>query len=376
MKKRLTSLWLFLLFSSFSYSASVHIDERASYLAGLGVPDTSILYQRTQTSYYRNYRNQMNAGWENINRVSLQHIPVWRKNELKESFSNVFYPFGGPDLMNALVFFPEAENYILIGLEAPGNIPDPVALSRKSDSVGLNLVRSSMNEILGHNFFHTKRMAKKIARHSYNGILGIMIIMAKKSGYFIEDVKLFSAHYKKNWKGFKITMSKNNKKQKVIYLQANVNDHYFADNQFLQNVLHKYPADITMLKAASYLMFLPSFDDIRSYVLSRSPVIMQDASGIPFHYFNAGWDNRLYGTYQKPIPLFHKRCQPDLKKSVSQSSRGRISFYYGYLSPRYNQTFIMVSRRKGALTSPVYDRSSKKGMNTWCYKGKLIKKQY
>lgn len=375
MKKWLLYGSFLVLFSSFLFSQNINLDESASYLSGLGVSENSLLYERSRTSYYLNYKKKMDAGWININRVSLSKIPHWRNREINEKFRTVFYPFGGPDLLNALVFFPEAEYYILIGLEAPGFIPKPVELSRSSDQRGLNLVHSSMNEILGHNFFHTKIMAKKIARHSYNGIIGIMMIMAKREGYNIESVDIFSSHQEKSWKGFHMKFLKGNLRKNLIYIQANVNDQYFADNRILHEILNKYHPDITMLKAASYLMFLPSFDDIRSYILSQSRFIIQDASGVPFHYFQSDWEMNLYGKYVQPIPLFAKRCQPDLKLAVTKKSKGKLPFYYGYLSPRYNQTFVMVAKKKNQATQPKYDRSTGKGMNTWCYKGKLIKNQ-
>jgi len=40
--------------------------------------------------------------------------------------NSVFYPFSGPDATNPLAFFPDAADYVLVGLEPAGCIPSKV----------------------------------------------------------------------------------------------------------------------------------------------------------------------------------------------------------------------------------------------------------
>ncbi len=353
----------------------IPLDESISYISGIGVPPQSILYPRMITSPYLDYSRRLHNGWSQIRKASLDNIPSWSKKEIPEKIHTVFYPFGGPDAMNALTFFPDAEKYILMGLESPGEIPNPVALSRKKDTIGLRLILSSMNEILGQNFFHTLKMEKKIAHHPYNGTTGIIAIMAKRLGYKIISVEFFPTHAVQKWKGMKMVVEDHNNKMKTIYyIQANIDDRYFSQNTVLVKFLQENPFDITMLKAASYLMFLPSFDDIRNFILAKSPIILQDASGIPYHFFQPQkFDVRLYGDYDKPIPLFANRCQPDLRASIKVKSQGGIPFFYGYISPHYKKTYLMVARAKNpSADTIVYDQSTSKGISTQCTGGRLI----
>ena len=79
-------------------------------------------------------------------------------SEYYNSSNTMYYMFGGPDFLYAHTFFPNANTYILAGLEPVGQVPD---LSRISPDVlggELSALRGSMSTILKTHYFITKDM--------------------------------------------------------------------------------------------------------------------------------------------------------------------------------------------------------------------------
>ena len=65
-------------------------------------------------------------------------------------------------------------------------------------------------------------------------------------------------------------------------------------------------------------MHYSTFSEIRDVVLNSSSFIIEDDTGIPFHYFDDNvWITRLHGVYEKPAKDFCKnRFQKILKKHI------------------------------------------------------------
>jgi hypothetical protein len=89
------------------------------------------------------------------------------------------------------------------------------------------------------------------------------------------------------------------------------------------------------------------FSTTRNLVLAKSRVIVQDDSGIPFHYFDPpAWDLHLYGTYLGPIDLFKNWFQDDFKTAfASVKDVQPLSFGIGYRH-RLESNLMVGVRRK------------------------------
>ena len=96
-------------------------NETALLFAGKEIPQSSNLYDFSQTKDYKSYSSQIEKNWDKLQRLNEKRINVWREKYLQETYtSTIFYPFSGPDILNAVVFFPDGNEYIMFGLEAPG----------------------------------------------------------------------------------------------------------------------------------------------------------------------------------------------------------------------------------------------------------------
>ncbi len=199
--RSVTLTTIFILLISFTYceqkergfaksSPSADINEAALLFAGKDLPKESKLYQYSQSAFYKSYQQQMTSGWNSLQKPNLQKITDWwQKYKPARPSGSVLYPFSGPDIMNALTFFPDADSIIMFGLEPPGVIPAPATMSADQITRGLNGLRGSLGDILHMNFFKTEGMAAEMSNKSFNSIGGIIMYFLATNDYTVLDAK-------------------------------------------------------------------------------------------------------------------------------------------------------------------------------------------
>ncbi len=139
-----------LVATSVGESAARSLDETAQVLAGRGT--------------------ELDAGWKQFQAPNLEHMRTWWSGRGPATYSTVFYPFSGPDIANALAFFPDADTYLMFGLEAPGTIPDLSTMDEAAISAGLSELGRSLNDLFEVNYFFTRAMKKKLGNGSFNSV--------------------------------------------------------------------------------------------------------------------------------------------------------------------------------------------------------------
>ncbi len=363
-------------------------NEVAHYLAGMPVAGGPF-DRLAASSEYRRYRESVDKLWGGYKSRNLDRIRSWSSSHLSgEKADTVLYPFSGPDILNALALFPQADSYILFGMENPGVFTDPRSLGGAEAIQGLWRLRDSLGQILNHNFFHTNIMKQNVGTDAYNMVNSIMQFFIVRSGYDVsrirsvtigEDGAVVDAREKggaqrdgdqlKSPRAIEIWFSRpgENRIKKLLYVQANLSDATFSKYSGLVKFLQSKRDYITILKAASYLLHRRQFDDMRRFLLSHSRMIVQDSSGIPYMYLkNGGWDVSLYGVYRGSIPLFRARSQPELERDMLLVREKNLNFQYGYTSARSHVAHLIVARRKQGMpfSAPAYDQNMEKGEET------------
>src|SRR5687768_5034561 len=119
-----------LLAASSTESAASDLDETARFLAGKGVASNSNLAEQARTQAYAEYAQQIGSAWKQFQQPNLERMRAWWIGHGPTKYSTVFYPFSGPDIANALVLFPDADSYLMFGLEPPGAIPNLQGLKK------------------------------------------------------------------------------------------------------------------------------------------------------------------------------------------------------------------------------------------------------
>lgn len=341
------------------YPRSAALMETARFLAGTDVAPESALFKASQTQNYIAYKAQVERLWSQYREKQMLQIETWRDKELAAvKTRTLFYPFSGPDILNAMAFFPTAEEVLMFGLEKPGVVPDPRAVPAEQVHAGLWNITKALRTLLSLNLFRTSEMQVDLKADSYNSITGIMMFFLCRSGFEILDIR--PVHMNKDagfrdglapapddMPGIEFTFRKGPGApvKMARYFSIDLSDKSLEGKPGVTAHLRKYKQFNTFLKSASYLLSYAYFATVRNFILDRSQWVIQGDSGIPLKYFDQKqWDIAVYGHY-RVLEMFANRYQADLHKLVKEQSKGPLpySFDYGFV-PR--SSAILVARRK------------------------------
>ena len=137
-----------------------------------------------------------------------------------------------------------------------------------------------------------------------------------------------------------------NKLHVLYYLSQNITDNGLASKKNVTLNLSRLTNKVTYLKSASYLMHKAYFSRIRNLIVAQSLAILQDDSGLPYFAIDTSIYNvKLYGAYKKPIDLFAKHFQENLKYAYDSLKSKKIPFGIGYQFRR-NESNMQWFKRK------------------------------
>lgn len=344
-------------------------DQIASYIAGIHQAQRSVLHIE-EDSVWANYAASMDRSWTFADTVRHQLLRQWSDSESLASMSKgqtLFYPFSGPDFLNAHILFPNCKEYILVGLEPVGQLPQLLDKQPKETYGYLEAVNKSLQDILHSSFFHTKKMKVHFKTENVNGALPIIAIFIKRTGHVITNVEALKVQKDGSLEAFAYDSLTNPKFKangaKVTFMNPNTyelkNFYFFsqdlsntglADKTAFRHYLDSLNGYFAFAKSASYLMHYDYFSIIRTSILERATGMMQDDTGIPYKYFDPEkWDVTLYGKYIKPVKpfAFAKFVQKDLmaKYKIDSSHIEKLPFSLGY-NQLPNKTNLLIARRK------------------------------
>jgi len=87
------------------------------------------------------------------------------------------------------------------------------------------------------------------------------------------------------------------------------------------------------------------FSTIRGLILDNSQAVLQDDSGIPYHFFTPDqWKVQLFGEYTHPYASFRYLIQPDLQKAYHDPSARPLPFRIGYGYGKVNSNLQLARR--------------------------------
>ena len=330
-----------------STASGTPLDDTARFLAGKGAAADGKLEEPA----YTEYAEQIRTGWKQFEQPNLDHMRTWWSGRAPATYKTVFYPFAGPDIGNAMVLFPEADTYLLFGLEPPGTLPDLQAMDEAVVSTGLNDLKASLSTLLQVNYFFTRAMEKKLGTGSFNSVTGLLLFFLAINHCEVTGAKPLAIG--RGIPGVEITFKRSGKKEQTLrYFTVNVADAQLAKSsaEFLPYLEHQ-GRFVTMIKSASYLMHKEGiaepvqFEKIRSLILDRSDFVVQDDSGVPLRLFARDkWKLQFHGKYEAPTTEFSKYLQKDLRVEMQRNSTGALPFSYGY-AYKQGESNVMTAER-------------------------------
>lgn len=339
----------------------------ARMLAGFDVEAGSLLAPVSERPSVKEHRQKFIAEWGAFEGKRLRPIAQFHSRELgavTSSSGPLFYPFSGPDIAYAMAFFPAATSIVMTGLEPVGNVPDFSQLDEATLDASLDQLRSSLRSILALSFFVTREMDADLRRTRLAGVTPIMMLFLARHGFEINAVQPIlldaedrlcpqSAESVNDIKakdaripGVLIRFQKPGESivRSVYYLKTDLSDAGLARRTHYLRFVESFKPKATLVKSASYLLHFKEFSILRDHILRQSPVVLQDDSGVPFRYYGEGWEQRLYGRYVGPIPVFKHRYQREMNDAYERAALP-LGFGIGYRYESHQSNLQLFIRR-------------------------------
>lgn len=294
----------------------------------------------------------VDSSWKRLERSRLSKMRDWKDVELAEinrETRTLFYPFSGPDFLTAYTFFPDADKYILIGLEQIGKLPDVKKMKRQDAQEYVGGFKHSLTDIFQKSYFITKHMGRDFNYKNLYGTLSLMSFFIKRTGNEIADVRylvkynndsIVEVPYDYNnmeYKpfGVRIDIVSNGKPKSVYYFRYDLSNKKFNDTAVFYKYLNGMTNATTYIKSASYLLHNAFMSNMRAFILEKTDNVVEDDTGIPYKYFmeDGKWNVRLYGQYARPVSDFKwLNKQEELSEAFRRDSANipRLPFHLGY----------------------------------------------
>lgn len=345
------------------------LNELTSLIAGKNMEGKStILSSFFSSKKYKSFSENFEKKWSNYDTTRIKRLIGFRDNEIQKTVGRtrkLFYPFSGPDILYGYTFFPDADEYIMMGLEPVGTLPiyDEKGITADSMDSYYEKINTSLHAILKFSFFRTQSMKNDLKNEELDGTLHLLFLFLARTGnsicsakpivvdstgtiqYLSSFPKLVTKHSLN--KGIEIVFnSPDNKTKKLYYYSLNLADGGLKYNKGMTKYLAQMGTVNTYLKGASYLMHETYFSMIRNVILNQSRFVIQDDSGIAFKYFNQNgkWKYNFYGQYIKPISLFSYAYQKDLDSAYKVNGSREIGFGIGYNFKDKNSNFMIAEK--------------------------------
>jgi hypothetical protein len=278
--------------------------------------------------------------------------------------TSVVYPFGGGDLVSALLSFPDATEITTISLEHAGDPTRLRGLSAKDLKKHLGRFREAVRGLLANHDSATSNM-QKLERGPIPGQLSFFLVAAAVMGYQPVSMRFFrveddgTLYYYEQTEIDELGATKAKKKKSSIgtdtdysvaytnvettfehdttghrvvhrHMAANLENSVF-DGSGLEKHLEAKGTVAAMTKAASYLLWLDSFSAVRDYLIGSASFMFSDSTGIPSKIAKkAGLEQTTYGRFAGPFLEASEGISSGFRKLWKAQPYRKLPFRYGY----------------------------------------------
>ncbi len=167
-------------------SQSATFDDLAKFVAGQSLSPGSPLRRLDGLPSVQKHNadsTALSSVWQDRR---LNVIRDWAKQEIHPRIARpriVKYPFGGPDFIHAVTLFPGADEYILVGLEPLGSLPDFMAMGDAGLNAYLSHLNHTLRSISQRSFFITTEMREDFGKEGVDGVYPVLLYFAALSNH-------------------------------------------------------------------------------------------------------------------------------------------------------------------------------------------------
>jgi len=297
----------------------------------------------------------------------------------------VVYPFGGGDLISALVAFPDATEITTISLELAGDPRRINELPPKHLAASLGALRVEIGGLLavGSN---TSENLSASQKNDLPAQVSSFLMGLAAGGYEPVDMRFFrlgpdgaiqyleqpeidaieaagrkgkaksrkgdwsSPNFSEAFANVEIRYRKVGDEQIRVHrhLGWNLADKYLTDHPELLRHLEAKGKVTILTKGASYLLWRGDFSKIRDYMLGHLAWMLSDSTGIPpVHARKAGMVQETYGRYDgaflEGAESSGKRHSDDFRALWQKNKYRKLPFRFGYVDA-VGQPHLVVTR--------------------------------
>ncbi len=346
---------------------TANVQNVAAYLAGLPPQAATPLAEMAAQPAWQAFAKDQNKSWAKYRTTHTNRMNHWAATELdsvRRNSPTLFYPFSGPDFLNAFTLFPDSRTYVMVGLEPVGSVPSQATLENPTL---FSAVKASLWSVLNFSFFRTNDMAVDLKSVDLDGAVPLLMLFAARTGNHLQSVRPVQldaqgelqevtdttrAPGSKAIQGAELKLQAADGSEKTVYyFSADLSDWKLGTKDAPLRYVRSLGPLTTYVKSATYLMHKTYFSKIRNLILAQSQYVLQDDSGIAMKYFpKSDWQFTYYGTYKRPINLFAKQYQPELTLVYHDSLRRArpLPFGTGY-NWRQTDSNLLLARRRSPL---------------------------
>jgi hypothetical protein len=340
-------------------------EDAARFLAGLHGRSDGWFAGLERTPAWQSYAALLGRTWGELDASQFQRVRTFQERELSSIHSGssfVFYPFSGPDVLYATLFFPNCRLFVLAGLEPAGSLRTLYNYRDDNVEAALRGWRTSLSSLFFRSFFVTGEMDREFRGRIADGLLLMILLLLVRSGHSVDGMAYGSLSPSGEFvmqgepgpgaersptSGVEIEFHRENDStsRTLYYFSIDLTAGFGRDPR-LPRFLQRFGMCDTLLKSASFLPHWRMCNSIRNYILENSNLVLQDDTGVPFRDFEASkWDVQLFGAYSHPDRPFQREYQRDLAKAFQAKANVReLGFSLGYGAGRRSSSLMLAQR--------------------------------
>jgi hypothetical protein len=312
----------------------------------------------------------------------------------KDAPATVVYPFGGGDLLSALVAFPDATEITTLSLELGGDPRRLKSLTPKQLEMSLGGLRAEIGGLISVGSNTTENLSagqhNELPAQVSSFLLGLVaggyepvsmryfklddagnIVyleqadideQAAADAKRIRKTKLSRAEdpeAKHDWQSpnFSLAFSNVEIQYRKIgettvrvhrHIGWNLGDPYLTKNPQLIRHLEKKGSVTMLVKGASYLLWRGDFSKIRGYILDHLAWMLSDSTGIPprfarEHGMVQDTYGRFSGAFLEGAEEHGKKHSDDFRALWAKNPKRKLPFRFGYVDMT-KQAHLVVTR--------------------------------
>jgi hypothetical protein len=305
--------------ADFDLGAQWRMNSIARVMAGMP-PLHPAHFELAESEAWKSHAVAMQGAWQRLSAGRVAAMAAWRDSAISATCpvgKTLLYPFSGPDFFNAWWLFPDCETFVMFGLEHLGDAPNIESMNMRQFARLLADVRAATSDFIDRNYFITENMARQL--HTAQ-LRGVSIEFRAPGSPVVRRMQYFS---------------------------ADVTDTGLTRYPELLAYMRSAAPTTMFLKSASYLLHNREFAQMRDTLLDVSGFLVQDDFGLPYALLAArGWQVRLHGRYDVPIPPFERAYQAALARAYNEQRPELLPFTFGYQyhDARDERSNVMVAR--------------------------------